>query len=281
MGSYWELHVFEVATGGRLWRYPPPRILVGSESGTDYTRPVFTPDSQTLLAGCGDRVHIWEAGTGKQRDSLPSHGADIRSLALSPDGRRLVTGGDDALGIIWDVTAFVQPQPVAERQLTEQELQTCWKTLAERDAAAAYSKLRLLRAAPAQAIALVKAHLRPVSPLDQAVVAKQLAALAGPGFKVREQAATALLQIGDQLLPSLEQELKKPLPLEARRRIEDLRAKVDPDAMNDGMLRGHRAIAVLETIATPAARELLQALANGTPPARLTQLAAAALKRLQ
>ena len=116
-------------------------------------------------------------------------------------------------------------------------------------------------------------------PLDQTAVAKQLAALANPRFKVRELATAALLQVGDLLLPVLDQELKKPLPLETRRRIEGLRGKVDPDQETTEMLRGHRAIAVLEAIATPTARELLQALANGTA-ARLTQEAAAALKRL-
>ena len=140
--------------------------------------------------------------------------------------------------------------------------------------------MRLLRAAPAQASAWLKTYLRPIPPLGLAVVAKQLAALGDPRFKVREQAAAALLQTGDVLLPSLEQELKKPVPLETRRRLAALRAKVDPEGVNSEVLQGHRAIAVLEAIATPAARELLQTLADGAPPARLTQEAAAALKRL-
>jgi hypothetical protein len=45
-------------------------------------------------------------------------------------------------------------------------------------------------------------------------------------------------------------------------------------------LRRDRALAVLERIGTPAAREFLQTLAEGMPEARLTQEAKASLERL-
>ncbi len=64
-----------------------------------------------------------------------------------------------------------------------------------------------------------------------------------------------------------------------RRRIEalmeKLRAVTRPEA-----LRALRAVAVLEDIATPEARQLLETLAKGAPEARLTQEAKASLTRL-
>jgi hypothetical protein len=45
-------------------------------------------------------------------------------------------------------------------------------------------------------------------------------------------------------------------------------------------LRDHRAIQALEHIGTPAAKDLLEALAGGAPDARRTEEAKAALRRM-
>jgi len=70
----------------------------------------------------------------------------------------------------------------------------------------------------------------------------------------------------------------KATDLEVRRRVERLLAQLQPRAPE--RLREGRAILVLESRTTPAARRLLARLAAGVPGARLTQEAKAALKRL-
>ena len=44
---------------------------------------------------------MWDAVTGKELAVRP-HGAAVRSAALSPDGSRLVTAGEDGTARAWD-----------------------------------------------------------------------------------------------------------------------------------------------------------------------------------
>ena len=68
--------------------------------------------------------------------------------------------------------------------------------------------------------------------------------------------------------------------LEKRWRIESLLEKQRGPVRQPEILRALRAVVVLEEIATPEARKVLQKLASGAPDARLTQEAKASLERL-
>jgi WD40 repeat protein len=45
---------------------------------------------------------VWVANTGRELHTLRGHGAAVRSLTWSPDGRRLVSGDLDGTVKIWD-----------------------------------------------------------------------------------------------------------------------------------------------------------------------------------
>lgn len=55
----------------------------------------FTPDGKLLAGvGWGDRIHIWRTDSGKLIQTF--HGAAYaQSLAISPDGKRLISGGQE------------------------------------------------------------------------------------------------------------------------------------------------------------------------------------------
>jgi WD40 repeat protein len=63
----------------------------------------FSPDGKRFAAAIGPFVVNWkiagrQAGTG---DILKGHGGPVRSLTWSPDGKRLVSGGDSRIVLVW------------------------------------------------------------------------------------------------------------------------------------------------------------------------------------
>ncbi len=68
---------------------------------------VWSGDGSTLAcAGWGKTLHIWDAGTEKERFIIPDViGKFVRGLTISRDGKRIVTGGgNDGLTRLWDTT---------------------------------------------------------------------------------------------------------------------------------------------------------------------------------
>ncbi len=68
----------------------------------------MSPDGRLIAAASGGRdsessgaITIWEVATGNKQPPLPGHGA--KSMAFSPNGQRLATGGTDLTVRIWDV----------------------------------------------------------------------------------------------------------------------------------------------------------------------------------
>src|SRR5262249_52874072 len=98
-------------------------------------------------------------------------------------------------------------------------------------------------------------------------------------FGVRKNAMSQLQEIGEASKAALREALQKKPTLEARQRIEQLLAQMEPAASPD-KLRTLRAVQVLEQTGTPEAKLLLQELAAGVPESRLTQETAASLQRL-
>ena len=81
--------------------------------------------------------------------------------------------------------------------------------------------------------------------------------------------------------PILVKSLRRDLPLEAQRRIEQILARLESRPLAPEQLQMLRAIAVLEYRATPQALAVLRRLAAGAVEAHVTREAIAARERLQ
>jgi hypothetical protein len=161
-----------------------------------------------------------------------------------------------------------------------------WEDLASSDARTAHQAVGRLVAAGTVTTALLRTRLVPATE-ERGRVARLIADLDHEHFDRREKASRELEALLPQARPALQNALSRTSSLEAQRRIERLLADPTPVVRDVQSLRHIRGIQVLEQLAAEgpdAARldalDLLKKLAAGTPEARLTQEAKAAVDRL-
>jgi hypothetical protein len=269
---------FRPADGANTLAFSPDGRLLASVNNRSPSQ--VSPDGRTPPAGVKEdgpaRIRLWDVATGQEVGQFAGHRGAIASLAFSPDGRLLVSGGNDTTALLWDVAAAVKAEPAPAVRLSDKELEGLWDALAGADAARAYGAMNTLAGAPRQALALFKERLRPLAATDPGKTGRLIADLDNDEFEVREKAMKGLETLGDAAEPALRRALEENPGPDVRRRLEELLGKLD----GNGRLRETRAVELLERMGTAEARALCARLAAGAAEARLTQEGKAALSRL-
>jgi WD40 repeat protein len=95
-----------------LWNLstPSPTQHVVPHDGRVWASPVFSPDGRWLATGGADHptIRLWDLKVPDPMSSprvLHGHRGPVRSLAISADGHRLVSGANDGVALVWDLTA--------------------------------------------------------------------------------------------------------------------------------------------------------------------------------
>jgi RNA polymerase sigma factor (sigma-70 family) len=266
--------VWEVASGKLLLTIPMP--------GRKFVRSVFSPDGRylALCEGSYDAItrpggailEVVELASGRSilRRSAPPRVRFI-SAAFSADGLRLATGMEDTTALLWNL-------PVPRAAKGSERLEDLWSALGSDDAEAAWRAGLGLAATADRAVPFLSRRLRPVT-VDRERIGKLISDLDDDALAVRTRAYRELEELrpvaGAMFRAAL---AAKPSP-EARKRLRSLCEGAESLVCDGEVLRGVRAIGVLERVGSPEARELLRRLVRGEPEARVTRDATAALER--
>jgi hypothetical protein len=138
-----------------------------------------------------------------------------------------------------------------------------------------------LASQPRESTSFIKERLRPIASATPAAIRRLIADLDNELFDRREKASKRLASLGIQVEPELRKALaRKPSP-EMIERIKILLKPIDsPIVLDHNRLQTLRAIAVLGRIGTPAARKVLENMAQGAPLDTVTKESKAILKSL-
>lgn len=262
-----------------IWR---EELFVGSFDGC--VRPCFSPDGKLLALPNAHRslFPVLEVVTGKEIRKYDGHlafaFAGVQSAAFSPDGRVLATGGGDSTILVWDLTGHLKGGALPEIEVGPADLAARWADLADADATRAFDSIWALAASPRQAVPFLAKQMKPaIAPPELPQLIRDLD---DDDFDTRDRARRRLIKLGEAADPALRQALNEKPSLEAKRRIEKLLDQPRLPLPPGDLLRGVRAVQVLEAIGNADARRLLQTLAGGAEGTRLTVDAQGALGRL-
>jgi WD40 repeat protein len=97
----------------RLWDLESGKELHALQTGGRAWTVAFAGDGKQAITGGGNLLDangntsaallLWDLTTGKQIRQFKGHTADIRSVAVSPDGKQLMSGSFDGTMRLWDI----------------------------------------------------------------------------------------------------------------------------------------------------------------------------------
>jgi len=259
-----EFCLVELASGRERLKFAIEGSLMGpvvfsSDGRLLATAGPYLPRHSRRLPG----VYLWDTAYGKEFRRLGA--GEVWSLAFSPDGKTLATGGLDGTVLLWDLTK-TRP-PVGTSSASEDAI---WSDLAA-DAPHAYQAILTVSQLDDRGVTLLRQRLKPAVPVDPRHLAQLLDDLDDKSFTMRQKAATELEALNDRAAEAMKERLLTTQSPEARRSIQQLLDKLDGYLTEPNLLREVRAIEALERSKVPSSLQLLQQLATGDPAARLTR----------
>lgn len=278
-----------ISEGGRrstdtlsIWQVPTDKIVRRLSSPRfDHYQLAYSPDGRLVAAADPEGISVFEVATGQQRLRFAGgHIEEIRAVAFSSDTRKFVTGADDTVVIVWDLTgnAGTKVAPLEPRALDQ-----AWANLAELDGELGGRTIARLAARPAESVPYLRNRLGVLSAEDRKRIVLLIAQLDDDQFRVRDKAAKELEALGDAAVPALSIALEKSKSAEMRNQAERILKKIGPgeDPATSAVARRMvRAVEALERAGTPEAVALLKDLANLGKTRLLHEEATSALKRL-
>jgi WD40 repeat protein len=236
-------------------------------------------DGQAILT-------LWETETGRERGHFLGRRGQTRSLAISADGRFIVSGADDTSALVWDATRPRTRNASLRQQSEALDVGTHFKRLAGEDAERAYASMWALLSDPEKTVSFLGDQNNLFARTDARAIQQWVEDLDSDEFAKRERASQELGLRLDEVESRLKKALQGRPSLELRRRINQLLEERGTGPTGRELQR-LRVVEILERLAAQdadatrlAATTLLEKLAAGPAGARPTQEAKASLDRL-
>jgi len=283
------VQMWDVSSGkefGRRINIFGPRCLPSSFA--------WSPDNR--LAAIGDRkgrVWLWDVMAGKLIRQFIGHRGGVTALAFTPDGLRLISGGEDTTALVWDITTlnWDLTDPSLREFHTEDQvtMSDLWRALRDKDPTIARRGINEMARFSDKAVHMLQQWLLQTTTPDIQLITL-LSHLDDNNYLVRKLAEEKLkkLIMEDQdgrIMEQVQEALQKDQSLEVGKCInrilsEVLVCRVGPHCLTWPQIQACRGVEVLERIGTQAARQALTEISRLPTVYVQSAEAKAALQRL-
>lgn len=95
--------LFEVSTGQRLRQFEMGANELDALGCVLWADPRFSRDGRVALTGVDERVILWDVIAGERLATFNGHNASVTRIAVSPDGRTVLSGDLSGQLLLWDL----------------------------------------------------------------------------------------------------------------------------------------------------------------------------------
>ena len=240
----------------------------------------MSPDGRLFVAGSGDCFDLW---ADNKIDSIQFKETFPHQVQCSPDGKTLafycVSRDGKATGTIQMVPfPFLGDDTAPTGRLSAADEADLWTGLCSPNLSRRRYVTTIFKAHADQAVTLLQGKIKPVPEADRKRILDLIDKLDDDDFERREAAMKDLQSEAFRFEPLLRETVKNCEAGERRNRLTHVLKAAAEQPVPAGLVVDQHIIELLEALATPAARTLLEQLAAGAAGARTTVQASQALK---
>lgn len=267
----------------RMWNLGGQELRKFEGLNEPATRVAISQNGKILVAaGTSDPVlRVWDVPSARLRRQVVTHLAGVKALALTSDGRSLITAAGDKAQV-WNIATRDLGALGPPVMLSKTELDRLWTELASTDFVTADNAFKKLATGGKDAISFLQDQILHVAmpAVDWKQVDQWIDELDAEAYPVRQKAMAELAKLGELAEVPLKKVLAARPSLEATNRATKLLARLKEPDLSPDRLRALQALDLLETLGTAESRQALSEVGREALIARIRQEASEALQRL-